>query len=134
MVSLIMNRLNFIYSIFRTLQLIQQYGSILVLYLYIIYHYPFAFSFSIKNFGSEKWDFTFIRSLIGQLPIFNIVHKNATMHNEAKSPGRVHFLDFIIFLILNPFFELFYAWRPYKNTQKWCWLLHFFIIIKFENG
>ena len=38
------------------------------------------------------------------------IFQNTTMHNEAKSPSRVHFWNLCIFYDFKPIFWLFYAW------------------------
>ena len=61
--------------------------------------------------------------------------KNTTMHNEAKSPSRVHFWDLCNIYDFKPIFVVFYAWRPQNNTQSDVdhYLLSF-PNVKFENG
>ena len=41
-----------------------------------------------------------------------------TLHNEAKSPGRVHFWDLCNIYDFKPIFGVFHAWRPQNKTQS----------------
>lgn len=40
------------------------------------------------------------------------------MHNEAKSPSRVHFWDLCNIYDFKPIFGVFHVWRPQNNTQS----------------
>ena len=43
---------------------------------------------------------------------------NKPLHNEAKSPSRVHFWDLCNIYDFKPIFGVFHAWRPQNNTQS----------------
>ena len=63
------------------------------------------------------------------------MYSAATLHNEAKSPSRVHFWDFVIFMILNQFLGYFMFGDP-KNAPKVMLIIIYypFPTVKFENG
>ena len=61
--------------------------------------------------------------------------KSITLHNEAKSPSRVHFWDLLVFMILNLFLGYFMLGDP-KTTPKVMLIIIYYPFpnVKFENG
>ena len=53
-----------------------------------------------------------LKFVLGQYINFN------ALHNEAKSPSRVHFWDLCNIYDFKPIFGVFHAWRPQNNTQS----------------
>ena len=45
--------------------------------------------------------------------------KVSSLHNEAKSPSRVHFWDLCNIYDFKPIFGVFHAWRPQNNSQSY---------------
>ena len=43
---------------------------------------------------------------------FHMNNMKAILHNEAKSPSRVHFLDLCNIFKFKPIYGVLHAWRP----------------------
>ena len=87
-----------------------------------------------KSLGSIKYKVSFF-GMNSASDLWQCKHpRNAAMHNEAKSPSRVHFWICVLFMILYPFFGYFMLGDPIKTPKSDVDCCTFIIIIEFENS